>query len=96
MDKQITVCSNIIIVRQNVIYSYTVEDKIKFTFRPVKRSSKKPITSITARAQKLQQNDPVRRTKKRTIIINTTILRARQQCKLLFNKFNEVQRIVTF
>ncbi len=72
----------------------TVEDKIKLMFRPVKRSSKKTVTPIIARARKLQQNDPVEKNVEKNDT-NTTILSARQQCKLLFNKLNQVQRIVT-
>ena len=38
---------------------------VSFVFRPVKRSSKKTVTSIIARAQKLQQNDPVEKNEKK-------------------------------
>ena len=59
--------------------TYTVEDKIKFTFRL-------RFVSFNDRLKKLQQNDPVEKNEEKNDI-NTAILSTGQQCKLLFNKF---------
>ena len=70
---------------QNKVY-------VSFAFCPVKQSSNKMVTPNIACARKLQENSPVEKNKVNNDI-NTAILSTRQQCKLHFNKFNEVQRI---